>query len=415
MAWSSIQLGSREHYALPLALHRIGQLDQLITDLWLSPLESSIASPFLPSLASRRCLQIPDSLVKSCNVRSLLRELYFKSFIRDPWRAILQRNMRFQEWSARVVRNSSSTTVYSFSYTAHLPFLQAKKRNARCILGQIDPGPLEAAVVNQSTEHYRHLSPNRVHPPRSYWDSWREEIAIADKIIVNSQWSAKLLVDAGVPASKLCEVPLVYCPDVSTSAVRESSLADHVNSHSSFILQNHKIACNLSSSRRLKVLFLGSVILRKGVGQIFDAIQMLKDDPVDFIFAGPIGLNVPGCILSMSNVRFLGPVDRVKAQSLYRNSDVFLFPSLSDGFGLTQLEALGHGLPVIASTFCGRVVSSGINGFVLSEVTPHSIAEAIMTLVRDPDLLAQMKLNASVPLAFYPSCLESALSALCED
>jgi glycosyltransferase involved in cell wall biosynthesis len=114
----------------------------------------------------------------------------------------------------------------------------------------------------------------------------------------------------------------------------------------------------------------------------------------------------------MPNVRILGPVDKATTERLYREADVFLFPTLSDGFGLTQLEALGHGLPVIASMNCGRVVEDRVSGLVLSEVMPVAIAEAVMELVRDRDLIASLKSNARVPDKCHPRHLAPALLAL---
>jgi glycosyltransferase involved in cell wall biosynthesis len=177
-------------------------------------------------------------------------------------------------------------------------------------------------------------------------------------------------------------------------------------------LKSGKAEPKTGPSQRLKALFLGSVILRKGVGQLFDAIKMLKSEPVDFTFAGPIGVRIPDEISQLQNVRFLGAVDKAMAEKLYRESDVFLFSTLSDGFGLTQLEALGHGLPVIASTHCGQVVDDRISGLVLPEVTPQAIAEAVLALVRDRDLLAELKSNAQVPDKCHPRHLASALLAL---
>jgi glycosyltransferase involved in cell wall biosynthesis len=157
------------------------------------------------------------------------------------------------------------------------------------------------------------------------------------------------------------------------------------------------------------------VILRKGVGQLFDAVRMLKNEPVDFTFAGPIGVKIPDEVSNLPNVRFLGPVDKATAEQLYRESDVFLFPTLSDGFGLTQLEALGHGLPVIASTHCGQVVEDRVSGLVLSEVTPEAIADAIMQLVRDRDFLEKLKSGALISDKFHPRHLAPALLRLVSD
>ena len=116
----------------------------------------------------------------------------------------------------------------------------------------------------------------------------------------------------------------------------------------------------------------------------------------------------------MPNVRFLGPVDQATAGRLYREADIFLFPTLSDGFGLTQLEALGHGIPVVASKNCGRVVEHGTNGLLLSAVTPEAIAEAVMQFLRDPQLARRLgaRARARVPEAFRPERLSAALALL---
>ena len=81
----------------------------------------------------------------------------------------------------------------------------------------------------------------------------------------------------------------------------------------------------------------------------------LRGEPIDLVFAGPIGVHIPQSISGLSNVAFLGPVSHEQATVLYRNSDILLLPTLSDGSGLVQLQALANGLPVIASKNCAKV------------------------------------------------------------
>ncbi len=401
--WLTLQLGSREHYAVPIALKEAGQLEVLVTDAWLTRGQSAMAKCCFPPLATRRADALPDSMVRHRTFGRLAIDVRLKLEKFGPWNAILRRNEWFQKWAADEVAASDAHTIFSYSYTARVPFAAAKHRAARCILGQIDPGPQEAEVVRENTALYRDLAPHEENPPQKYWDLWREEIAMADKVIVNSPWSAQLLMVAGVDAAKLVEIPLVYEP--SGSMEHALRLGEPTGRRGAKSVEREP-------SKRLKALFLGSVILRKGVGQLFDAIKMLKNEPVDFTFAGPVGVKVPDSISSMPNVRFLGPVDKAMAGKLYRESDVFLFPTLSDGFGLTQLEALGHGLPVIASKHCGRVVEDRVSGLVLPEVSPEAIADAIMQLVRDRDLLAGLKANARVPDKYHLRRLAPALLAL---
>jgi glycosyltransferase involved in cell wall biosynthesis len=83
---------------------------------------------------------------------------------------------------------------------------------------------------------------------------------------------------------------------------------------------------------------------------------------------------------------FHGPVSRDGTAGWYRKADLFILPTLSDGFALTQLEALAHGLPVIATPNCARVVEEGKTGFIIPPRDPQALAEAILRFVRNPGL-----------------------------
>lgn len=393
LPWTCIQLGSREHYAVPCALHSAANLNYCITDTWLSKVTSRIVRSVLPSLAGRRDDCIPDSKVISNTIGRLRFDVCMKLGDLQYWESILKRNEWFGRWAASKLSFTNDEILFSYSHTALYPFRRAKNLGIRCILGQIDPGPAEDLHVQECTTQYRYLSLQDDKLPQKYWDLWREETALADKIVVNSPWSANLLLRSGIPKHKLALIPLVF-PNLSPTS---------------------QSIVHRSSRRpvdRLQALFLGSLILRKGIGQLFDAIRLLMKEPIDFIFAGPVGVRIPDSISTLSQVRFLGPVDSRTAHTLYQEADVFLFPTLSDGFGLTQLEALSHGLPIIASTSCGQVVTNGWNGLVLEVVTPESIVNAILKLLHDPALLANFKVNACVPDAFQPRHLAPALRAL---
>jgi glycosyltransferase involved in cell wall biosynthesis len=405
MSWICCQLGSREHYAVPAALHKEGELSVLLADTWVTKAEARLLSSIAPNLAARRNDSIPDALVRRANAGRFVYEARVRLQRISSWDACMYRISWFGQWCAKQLESCDGDTVFSYSYNAQWPFEVAKKSGMRCVLDLIDLAWMEEEMTRRLAADYLELDLGQtIDAPKEYWDGLRREIEMADRIIVNSEWSRKNWIEAGVDAAKLVEVPLVY--ELAESSGGRSQLADRnslVTSHSQHVT---------GDSRRLRALFLGSVILRKGVGQLFDAIRILKNEPVDFTFAGPIGIKIPDDVSRMPNVRFLGPVDKATAERLYRESDVFLFPTLSDGFGLTQLEALGHGLPVIASTHCGQVVEDRVSGLVLSEVTPEAIADAIMELVRDRDLLARLKANARVPDKCHPRHLAPALLAL---
>jgi glycosyltransferase involved in cell wall biosynthesis len=102
----------------------------------------------------------------------------------------------------------------------------------------------------------------------------------------------------------------------------------------------------------------------------------------------------------------------VTVESYYRDADVFILPTLSDGFGLTQLEAQAWKLPVIASRYCGEVVRDGVNGVVLEEVSGVAIAEVIRGLLRQPEKLLGMSIRSGVEDRFSLTMLASSLRQL---
>ena len=70
--------------------------------------------------------------------------------------------------------------------------------------------------------------------------------------------------------------------------------------------------------------------------------------------------------------------------AVYAEADAFILPTLSDGYALTQLEALSKGLPVIASKRCGNAVTDGVNGWLLDGLEPPDIAAAIRRAMDKP-------------------------------
>jgi len=92
--------------------------------------------------------------------------------------------------------------------------------------------------------------------------------------------------------------------------------------------------------------------------------------------------------------------------------DFHLFPPLSDGFAITQLEAQAYGLPIISSTFCGRVVESGRNGIILEEPNAASIANAVRDCIVNTTRLQQFAAASRLPDEFTIDALARRLQEL---
>ena len=376
--WLCCQLGAREHYAVPRALQRDGLLAELITDLWMRR-----AGRFHPGLAGAR--------VAAPNFAALRFELKASLARENGWKLISQRNEWFQHYALAELKRTTNGnhTIFAYSYAAAEIFKFARERGWRTVLGQIDPGPAEERIVARLQTNGKWQP-----APKTYWDNWRRECSLADRIVVNSQWSKDALLSEGVPAEKIKIIPLAY-----------ESWSD---SRSFQRLYPRAF----SAERPMRVLFLGQINLRKGVGQLLDAVQLLKGAPVEFWFVGPTQISVPQGLRLHPQCRWFGAARRVAVDNYYRDADVFILPTLSDGFGLTQLEAQSWKLPVIASRYCGEVVRDGFNGVLLNEVSGEAIANVLREFLQAPNTLSAMSARSAVDDRFTLKALASSLKSL---
>jgi glycogen(starch) synthase len=96
-------------------------------------------------------------------------------------------------------------------------------------------------------------------------------------------------------------------------------------------------------------------------------------------------------------VRLIGFLPREELIQRYSEYDVFLFPSLRwEGFGLTIIEAMSQGVPVVASDIGGPkdIIEDGQNGFLVTPGEPLELADAIEKLIKTPLLAAEVALAA---------------------
>ncbi len=416
-AWICCQLGAREHYAIPRALYRSRALDRLITDAWVprrsilrivgnrrseiggqQPEVSSqraegrgqrfaTANPSIggSGIAERFHSELRNARVTAFNWSLITFEMLARMRGLRGWPLIMARNEWFERKAVDWLRRNADTLkaeklksetlkteliIFAYSYAAREIFRFAKQRGWKTVLGQIDPGPVEEKIVTEEAARVPGLAGDWQPVPPEYWDNWQEECSLADHIIVNSEWSRAALIKGGVSGEKLSVIPLAY----------ESPITDTP------ITRSYPVC--FTRDRPLRVLFLGQVNLRKGVARLFEAIRQLKDEPIEFQFVGPMQVAVPEDLKNNAGVHCFGAVPRGHVANFYRDADVLIFPTLSDGFGLTQLEAQAQRLPVIASRYCGEVVKHGVNGLLLERPTVDAIVEALRFCLADPGQLA---------------------------
>ena len=148
---------------------------------------------------------------------------------------------------------------------------------------------------------------------------------------------------------------------------------------------------------RLRLLWVGRLLPRKGLPLALEAVAMARRDLVielTVIGGGPQAAQVPSWIdeLGLADlVDYRGELPYAEVQAAYREHDVLLFTSLRDSTGAQVLEAMAAGLPVIALDQSGAALLVGDDrGLLVPPGDPHRTvvgwAAAIEELARDPQL-----------------------------
>jgi glycosyltransferase involved in cell wall biosynthesis len=145
------------------------------------------------------------------------------------------------------------------------------------------------------------------------------------------------------------------------------------------------------------LIYVGSLIKRKGLDLLFDALKDVKSDFVlNIIGEGDEKDNLKKLAKELNiydKVNFLGHKQREDIVKYYKESDVFVFPTRMDCFGLVITEAMCAGLPVIVSKYADGaydLIEEGENGFIVDPFDSAQFKERIEFLLSDANIARKM-------------------------
>jgi alpha-maltose-1-phosphate synthase len=244
------------------------------------------------------------------------------------------------------------------------------------------------AIVNQHDVHHRFafkileeeasLHPdfnllNSFWPPhQGYLDQLEEELALADHILVPSQFGLETHRSEGISEDRLVSIPLGI------------SLPDEMR---------------ISKARPRKpfrILFVGTISQRKGIQYLLEAVKQLRLPECELILLGSIGGD-PAPLKQYATVfRHGGFVSRQKLEAYWATSHVLVLPSLYDALGQVIPEAMSWGVPVLISenTAGKEFVRDGIDGFIVPIRDVEAMKDRLLKLHGDQDLWQAMSENA---------------------
>lgn len=147
-----------------------------------------------------------------------------------------------------------------------------------------------------------------------------------------------------------------------------------------------------------KILCVGSLIERKGVDLLFNALIRVQSDFELYLAGGgdeKENLKKLAKELKIENqVHFLGQLSREELLKHYADSDLFVLPTREDCFALVILEAMCSELPIVCSKYADGaydLIEEGKNGFVADPYDAKAFAEKIDLLLKDKVLREKMR------------------------
>ncbi len=208
------------------------------------------------------------------------------------------------------------------------------------------------------------------HPVRAMVRRVEREYALADRVRVSSAWAKGSMLEGGVPEDRVTVV------DQPLDLVRFSP--EHA-------------APARPRDAPLRVCYAGSVDVRKGVFYLLRAIRAARAR-IEVTLVGSTGARATARVLARESEGLdvtIAPGDPVPA---YRAADLFVLPSLEDGFGFVVAEAMACGLPVIATDQSGAAewVARADAGWVVPAGNAAALTRALDDAIVRRDALGAM-------------------------
>ncbi|WP_224269434.1 glycosyltransferase family 4 protein [Haloprofundus salinisoli] len=167
----------------------------------------------------------------------------------------------------------------------------------------------------------------------------------------------------------------------------------------------------------LRVVCVGNVTRRKNLETLLAGLARIRR-PWELVVVGSLAVDAEYVAELRSavdrlrldgRVRFAGRLDDAALAALYERSHLFAMPSTHEGFGIAYVEAMGFGLPVVASAAGGasELVADRTNGYLVDPADPTEVTDAVAPLCRNRKRLARMGVAALATYEAHPTWAET--------
>ena len=343
-----LQTGARHDYAMARFLHREGMLQRLYTDF-------AFGAGVSPDLLRR--VPAPKK-IKDPLTRRIARDIPSALIDNALYRRFDDRLTPIEPWAIQH-RDTIETDVYYAQYYCGAFGLRERLPRAVKIVSDVFVVPSTHTIVNAEANAF---------------PEWNEPTFAAETCARLEEFTSVMLKDSDA----------LFCP--ARSVIDDIARIDPA-------LAAKCVLVPYGSSMRFveepapvpgRVLFAGSLSLRKGVHTLNEAAALIRkiDPGIQFVFAGHFRPEVRE-LMRGENIELLGQISRERLAQEFLKADVFAFPSLAEGSAGTALEALAAGLPLVVTRSAGVDFADGEAGIYVEERNAEQLADAILKVVHD--------------------------------
>ena len=360
--------GARDSYQLALALTEAGLLESLVTDLfwpsdrgWARKVASSLPSGLRELLGRRSAPGLPFREVKLCLLHGL-RSVLMEKLPRLPFETRRKWNREADAALGRAagkLARKTNTGLVSYSYFGYDAISEFGRP---AMLFQMHPHP---ATIRKILREELAAHPDCASSLEQEWElalpeeDYRhlvEEPRMASHLLVASTFTKNSLIEHGTPAEHITVVP--YGVDLK---------------------RFHPATNDQRTGGPLRLLFVGRINQRKGIKYLLEALRLLQNVDVELTICGRVVDDLQLFRPFQDRVKIRPSVSGPELIRAYQDADLFVFPSVAEGFGQVLLEALASGLPILSTTHTAApdLIDDGVEGFIVGPRRPDLLAERI--------------------------------------
>lgn len=199
------------------------------------------------------------------------------------------------------------------------------------------------------------------HLPVSALAYMRDEALEADRVLAPSEFVRDTLMEQGVDSARIAMLP--YGVDI----------------------ERFRPDWSPDPQGRFRILYVGNLGQKKGIKYLLEAVRRLARPDIALTLVGHVVGSGTGLAPYRHLFTHVPHVPYLQVHEMFRNADLFVYPSLHEGSAFANLEAMAAGLPVMTTHNAGSVVRDGVDGYIIPIRSVDAIIEGIERLRRDPD------------------------------